>query len=241
MITYDGLHLEDDAILANRDVTSPITLVAAPEDETVLREVRKYRTHEIEDVHEHDEYREFLEKALKPLGLYSADFLPSSASSCYKVTFRDEAVAIFRLTPVAPDSVFHRTIPGASGKKILQVNNVAVEQTYQGDLLLGIILKNCALLSHAKGFDFVAGLVRHEVLPLFVDFGTLPVRHEPLHLLGDSAICDYVTYFRTDRREHIDYALARSYHYFHRKVTMKRIAADVKRSALRATDEFGSV
>jgi hypothetical protein len=234
-------HLEDTAILANRDVTSPITLAAAPEDEAVLREVRKYHTYEIQDVHEHDEYREFLEKALKPLGLYSADFLPSTASSCYKVTFRDEAVAIFRLTPVSPDSVFHRTIPGAAGKKILQVNNVAVEQTYQGDLLLGIILKNCALLSFAKGFDFVAGLVRHEVLPLFVDFGTIPVRHEPLHLLGDTAICDYVTYFRTDRREHIDYALARSYHYFHRKVTMKSIAADVNRLAVRATDEVGRV
>jgi hypothetical protein len=235
-----NLHLEPSAILDNRDITAPITSAAAPMDETVLREVRKYRTCEIRDVQEHDEYRSFLQSALKPLGLYSEDFLPSTTSSCYKVTFGGEAVAIFRLTPVGPESVFHRTIPGASGKKILQVNNVAVEQTYQGELLLGVILKNCALLSHAKGFDFVAGLVRHEVLPLFVDFGTIPVRHEPLHLLGDAAICDYVTYFRTDRREHIDYALARSYHYFHRKVTMKNIAADVNR-LVHAPDRLGGV
>jgi hypothetical protein len=220
--------------LTKQNPVSLVSYAAAPRDDVVLREVQKYQTIEITGAQDQHQYRDFLERALKPLGLYSDDFLPGAASSCYKITFRDQTVAIFRLTPVAASSLFHRVIPGACGKKILEVNNVAVEKSYKGDLLLGIILRNCALLSHAKGYEFVAGLVRHEILPAFVDFGTIPVQHDPLHLLGDDGICDYVTYFMTDEQEHIDYALARSYHYLHRKITMKNIDADVRRMRVRA-------
>ncbi|WP_460062607.1 hypothetical protein [Streptomyces sp. YKOK-I1] len=226
-------------VLANLDMASPITYAASPKDEEVLQEVRKYQISEIGSVNELREYSEFLENALKPLGLFSEDFLPRPSSECYRVSFRGQLVAIFRLTPTARDSAFHRVIPGASGKKILEVNNVAVEQSYKGDLLLGIIMKNCALLSHVKGYDFVAGLIRHEILSLFTDFGTIPVRHAPLHLLGDESVCDYVTYFMTDSEEHVDYAISRSYHYFHRKVTMRRIAADVAALKTRSVEVVG--
>ncbi|WP_439675426.1 hypothetical protein [Embleya sp. MST-111070] len=231
---------EDDGIPTDHAMAaSPVAFVAAPKDESVLAEVRKYQTCMITETQEREEYREFLEKALKPLGIYRDKFLPGVTSSCYKVTFDGRMAAIFRLTPAAPDSIYHEVIPGAAGRRIIEVNNVAIEQSFKGDLLLGIIMRNCALLSHAKGFDYVAGLIRHEILPMFVDFGTIPVRHAPLHLLGDETICDYVTYFMTDRKEHVDYAVSRSYHYFHRKVTMKRIAADVAESTLCPTDALG--
>ncbi|GAA3122016.1 hypothetical protein ACFQ0X_06390 [Streptomyces rectiviolaceus] len=234
------MQLTDDDVLANQDMDSPITYVASPRDDHVLREVRKYQTSEIANVHELQEYGDFLRGALKPLGLFSEDFLPRASSECYKVTFRGQLVAIFRLTPAAPESAFHRTIPGGRGKKILEVNNVAVEQSYKGDLLLGIIMRNCALLSHVKGYDFVAGLIRYEILPLFTDFGTIPVRHTPFHVLGDEDVHDFVTYFMTDSKEHIDYAISRSYHYFHRKVTMRGIAADVDELKLCAAEAMGS-
>lgn len=237
--------MKTNVVQTNSDLELPGTYSASPRDETVLRELRKYEVYELTDLQEHDggyrEYEDFLKRSFKPIGLYNDEFLPAVESSCYKITFGDEIVAIFRLTPVGEDSVFHRTIPGAVGRKILEVNNVAVERTYQGDLLLGIILKNCAVLSHLKGYDVVAGLVRYDVLPVFVDFGTIPVRHEPLHLLGDPAIHDYVTYFMTNKKAHVDYALARSYHYFHRKVTMKNIDSDVKCLTSRSKNEMRSV
>lgn len=232
------MRLQDTAILANQDISAPASYAAASKDDDVLCEVQKYRTHEITDGQMQDEYREFLQKAFKPLGLYREDFLPGAASSCYRINFRDQLVAIFRLTPVSSDSIFHQVIPGAPGAKILEVNNVAVDVSFKGSLLIGIILKDCALLSHIKGYNFVAGVVRRQVLPVFVDFGTIPVRHEPLHVLGDPKISDYVTYFRTDEREHVDYVLARSYHYFHRKVTMSKIDAD--RLSLRLRAQVGS-
>ncbi|MEV3993196.1 hypothetical protein AB0J57_30250 [Streptomyces sp. NPDC049837] len=221
-------------VLENQERESFITYTAAPHDPDVLRELHKYQISEITETWEEEDYRDFLKKALTPLGLFREEFLPSQSSHCYRITFDGETTAIFRLTPTDPGSVFHQVIPGAAGKKILEVNNVAVEESFRGDLLLGVILRDCALLAHEKGYDFVAGVVRHEILPLFVDFGTIPVRHDPLHILGDENICDYVTYFMTHRREHIDYACARGYHYFHRKVTMNAIDADVRRSRERA-------
>ena len=219
------VRLDDSMILANQDIMLPASYAAAAEDETVLREVRKYTTHEITDGQAREEYEEFLQRAFKPLGIYREHFLPGASSSCYRINFQGQVVAIFRLTPVSPESALHQIIPGASRARILEVNNVAIDESFKGDLLIGIILKNCALLSHVKGFDFVAGIVRRQVLPVFVDFGTIPVLHEPFHLLGDPAICDYITYFRTDDDQYIDYVLARSYHYFHRKVTVKNIDA----------------
>jgi hypothetical protein len=79
-----------------------------------------------------------------------------------------------------------------------------------------------------RGYQVVAGIVRYEVLPFFVDFGTIPIRHDALHVLEDPSICDYITYFRTDEEMYVDYARARGYHYCHRKVTMKGIDADVR-------------
>ncbi|MFI8850155.1 hypothetical protein [Streptomyces sp. 891-h] len=216
--------------LDESEPSNPATFTAAPMDEDVLREVRKYQIHEISDAADLDDYRAFLRDALKPFGLYSEEFLPGTGAVCYKVTFEDRLVAIHRLTPAEPESALHRIIPGAHDKRILEVNNVAIEQAFRGDLLLGIILRNCAVLSHSKGYDLVAGVIRHEMLPLFADFGTIPVRHEPLHLLGDAGIDDYVTYFRTENQAQVDYAIARGYHYFHRKVTMREIDEDVKRA-----------
>ncbi|MFD9203853.1 hypothetical protein ACFWDP_36995, partial [Streptomyces anthocyanicus] len=97
-------------------------------------------------------------------------------------------------------------------------------------------MKYCALLAHAESYDFVAGLIRHDLLPLFTDFGTVPVRHTPFHLLRNEEVHDYVTYFMTDSKEHIEYAISRSYHYFHRKVTMRKIAADVAAAKARPTE-----
>ncbi|WP_433662263.1 hypothetical protein ACQPW1_08960 [Nocardia sp. CA-128927] len=235
---------ETQVILDNRDLELPITFSASPASAIVIEELRKYQTHEIPDVDDNEEsyrqYKEFLERALKPLGLYREEFLPATASLCYRVTYCDETAAIFRLTPVGDKSIYHRLIPGASRKRILEVNNVAVEPAYRGDLLLGIIMKNCALLSHTLGFEIVAGIVRYEVLPMFVDFGTVPVHHEAIHLLGDDTICDYITYFMTREQAHVDYALARSYHYFHRKVTMKNIQTDVESRQPRGTARIGA-
>jgi hypothetical protein len=219
------MRLDDSMILANQDIMLPESYTAAAEDETVLKEVRKYRTYEITDSQSQEEYKEFLQRAFKPLGIYREGFLPGASSSCYRINMQDQLVAIFRLTPVSSGSALHRIIPQASRARILEVNNIAIDDSLKGDLLIGVILKNCALLSHVKGFDFVAGIVRRQVLPVFVDFGTIPVLHEPLHILGDPAICDYITYFRTDDDQCIDYVLARSYHYFHRKVTVKNIDA----------------
>lgn len=219
-------------VIAALDESNPkntATFTAAPQDEDVLREVRKYQIHEIAGAKDLDDYREFLREALKPLGLYSEEFLPGSAAVCYKITFEGRLVAIFRLTPAEPDSTLHGVIPGACDKRILEVNNVAIEKTFRGDLLLGVILRDCAVLSHEMGYDLVAGVIRHEILPMFLDFGTIPVCHEPLHLLGDGSINDFVTYFRTESREQVDYAIARGYHYFHRKITMRKIDAEAKR------------
>ncbi|MFI0407405.1 hypothetical protein [Actinomadura sp. 3N508] len=228
--------LEPIAVLDGGNPTTTTTYAAAPEDDEVLRELRQYQTHEVAEAQELDEYRDFLKNALRPLGLYSDEFLPDIASTCYRVTFDSELVAIFRLTPMAPDSTLHHIIPGATGKSVLEVNNIAVDKAFRGDLLLGIILRNCAVLSHTMGFDFVAGVIREEILSWFTDFGTIPVRHEPLHLLGDDTVNDFVTYFRTDSREYVDYAITRGYHYFHRKVTMRNIKADMKRARRRAAD-----
>jgi hypothetical protein len=228
-MSTDSIDRIEGDILNDHAMAAKSAFVAAPDDEEVLREIRKYKTTEIQDFHDQGNYREFMESSFKPLGIYREEFLPQLDSSCYKVTCDDQMVAIFRLTEVMPGSVFHQIIPGSSGRRIIEVNNVAVEKDYRGELLLGIILRNCALLSHLKGCDVVAGVVRYDVLPYFVDFGTIPVPHEPFHLLGDPTIDDYITYFMTGSRDHVEYAVARGYHYFHRKIVMNNIKADVKR------------
>lgn len=228
-MSINSINQFEEDILVDQVMMGKSIYVAAPEDQKVLQEIRKYKTVEIQDLDDEGKYRKFLEDSFKPLGMYSENFLPNSASSCYKVTCSGEMVAIFRLTQAAPGSIFHEIIPDARNKKIIEVNNVAVEKKHRGELLLGIILRNCALLSHFKGCDVVAGVVRHDVLPYFVDFGTIPVLHEPFHLLGDPKIDDYITYFMTSSRDHVEYAITRGYHYFHRKITMNEIKADVKR------------
>lgn len=219
------------------DLAPGISYAAAPRNDAVLAEIQKYRVCEIASAEDSSEYAEFLRSEFNAVGIYRDEFLPSDASTCYKVAIDTELVAIFRLTPAEESSIFHRVIPGVAGKEVLEVNNVAVARSFRGDLLLGFILNSCALLSYWHGYDIVAGIVRYDVLPLFIDYGTIPVRHEPLHLLGDVDICDYVTYFRTDKPEYIRYAVARSYHYFHRKVVMKKIAGDVTVTTPQITGE----
>jgi hypothetical protein len=123
--------LETADILNGTDADLPARFAAAPRDSRVLAELAKYSIHEIPDMEgggpSYVEYKEFLERALRPLGLYRAHFMPDESSTCYRIARSGETVAIFRLTPAEGGSVFHRLIPGAAQMQVLAVNNVAID------------------------------------------------------------------------------------------------------------------
>lgn len=171
-------------------------------------------------------YDKLLSSVYEPLGFMSQDILPSEHSDRYQVLFKGQVVGIFRMTAVErEESPYFRIVPGATAdgqrRKLAEVNNVIIASDFRATILLGLIVYHSAWLAHQNGYDFVVGLTRHQTLRFFVDFGVIPVDHEPLHLLGKEQYLDFVIFFDTQAPASIAYMHERAARYFHQQYVMK--------------------
>lgn len=188
-----------------------------------------YEIGTIECAHGVEEYLEFLKAHYEPLGFMCGDVLPESDSILIGIRFKGRLAAIFRLTMVTDiNSPYHRLIPNAihrSGerKRLLEVNNVVIAREYRASAVLGLILYRSACEAHSRGYDFVVGLNRYQILRFFVDFGVIPVEAPPIHVLGKDHLSDFINYYDTADPNSIAYMHERAKRYFHQEYVMKSI------------------
>lgn len=177
------------------------------------------------------DYQALMRDAYEPLGFMQDSVLPTACSDCYRLQFAGRTIAVFRLTPVEENgSAFFPLIPdaiGADGRraKLLEVNNVVVAADFRATIVLGLILTHCATIAARQRYDFVVGITRYQTLRYFVDFGVVPVDHEPLHLLGRPDLLDFVIYYDVSTPASRLYFRQRSRRYFHQQYVMRCIQA----------------
>lgn len=173
-------------------------------------------------------YEALMRNAYEPLGFMSPTVLPTERSDCFQIRYNGKLIAVFRLTPVEdPASAYFPLLPiglrPRSNVRLLEVNNVVVDQDFRATIVLGLILVHSATIAVASGYDFVVGITRYQTLRYFVDFGVIPVDHEPLHLLGRPDILDFVIYYDVQTIESRDYIHQRARRYFHQQQVMRSI------------------
>lgn len=191
-------------------------------------ERERYTVREIEDHESLGDYRHLIENAYEPLGFMHSDLLPGPESECFELRYDTRLVAVFRLTPVlCGDSPYFLLSPfssKATPKRLLEVNNVVVDTDFRATIVLGLILESCATIAMRREFDYVVGITRQQTLRYFVDFGVIPIDHEPLHLLGREDILDFVIYYDLTSEDSRNYVRQRSIRYFHQQKVMCSIS-----------------
>jgi hypothetical protein len=185
------------------------------------------------------EYHRVLRAHYEPLGFYTEQVLPSADSVLFMVRHEGSIAAIFRLTGVDdPGSPYFDLVPGARDaggrpRKLLEVNNVVIARTYRASIVLGLLLYRSACEAHARGYDFVVGLNRLQILRFFVAFGIVPVDHPPLRLLGKEHLNDFINYYDTADPVSVAYMHERAKRYFHQEYVMRNIQEKYARPLVR--------
>ncbi len=191
-------------------------------------ERERYTVKEIEDHGSLGDYRHLIENAYEPLGFMYSDLLPGPESQCFELRYDARLVAVFRLTPVlCADSPYFLLPPFCSRgapERLLEVNNVVVDTEFRATIVLGLILENSATIAMRYQYDYVVGITRQQTLRYFVDFGVIPIDHEPLHLLGREDILDFVIYYDLTSEDSRSYVRQRSIRYFHQQKVMRSIS-----------------
>lgn len=187
----------------------------------------RYSLHRLADAQEFDEYEALMRSAYDPLGFMCEQVLPNAQSQCFKLLHGDELSAIFRLTPIAEGSIYHQLIPrrewSEDVRRFIEVNNVVVADQFRATIVLGLLLKHCARIAAEQAFEAVVGLTRYQTLHHFVDFGVMPIDHQPLHLLGRTDILDFVIYYDVTTNDARRYMEERASHYFQQRYIMAAI------------------
>ena len=178
---------------------------------------------------EFDHYDELLTSTYLRERIFSKTFLPGSDVRRFGVVDEEGRLAgICGLKEPDRDraDVFRSRIPGvASGLQIREVINVVIKRPYQGSSAFAVLCGGVAEAAVAFGADLLVGITRASLLKSFVRFGLDPAVHEPLHLLGDAKINDFIIYYDFRAPGAIDYMRAR---------TSRVIEQDRRMVALRA-------
>ncbi|WP_020649667.1 hypothetical protein [Solimonas variicoloris] len=189
----------------------------------------RYRIREIDGQLQRRTYEALLEQTYGALGFPLAGLRPTDDSRCFLLEFGAQTAATFRLTPVDDgDHHFRRVLPRATRAdgaplRLLEVNNVIVVPRFRATIALGLLLRHSALHAAAHGYDFIVGLTRYQVLRHFVEFGVVPVDHEPLHLLGRDDLLDFTIYYDTASPASCAYIEQRAQRYFHQQYVLRSI------------------
>jgi hypothetical protein len=100
---------------------------------------------------------------------------------------------------------------------------VILKPSYRGNVALGLLLYEAAKKAWQKNYDYIVGIARHRVLRYFVEFGVIPVLHEPLHLLGKEDLMDFIIYYDTHSANSIQYLEERAKRFFYQEYVMAAI------------------
>ncbi|MGH8444647.1 MAG: hypothetical protein ACREVL_05230 [Solimonas sp.] len=194
-----------------------------------LYRVERYGVEAVTTPAQWQAYDALFEQTYRALGFPLDALRPEADSRCFLVTHDGQPVATFRLTPVTDvDSHYHRLLPrrarrDGSPLRLLELNNVIVAPRFRATIVLGLLLRHSALFAAECDYDYIVGLTRYQILRHFVEFGVVPVDHEPLHLLGRDDLLDFVIYYDTASRDSCDYIEQRARRYFHQQFVLHSI------------------
>ena len=172
------------------------------------------------------QYISLLKSTHAPLGFFRESVLPKEETQCFGLFFNESLEGIFAITPI-PDiskTQYFKYIPNLkSSEKVAELSNVVLRKRFRGSVALGVILYEAAKHAVSGKYFALVGTTRQQTLPFFVDFGVTPVFHEPLHLMGDQSINDFVIYFETNKKESIDYMHTRAERFFQKELVLAKI------------------
>ena len=149
---------------------------------------------------EFDVYDELLSSTYLRERIFSKTFLPTPDASRFGVTDEEgRIVGICGLKDLDPDrtDLFLTRLPvkRSSDLKVKEVINVVIARPYHGSAAFAVLCGGIAEAAVAVGADLLVGITRAALLKSFVQFGLDPAIHEPLHLLGDERINDFIIYY----------------------------------------------
>ena len=181
-------------------------------------------------------YQRLLETTYAVLGFLDSGanhFLPGPDTQRFLLRREATVVGLYSLTPVGSDhAYFSQYIPGFAQhvEGAFEINNIIILKPHPNTL--GIL----QLLSHAIEYAlahekvFLVGIARYAALKVFVEAGSVPVYHPPLHLLGQPKLKDFVTYFDLRSSANIDYIRQRAERLHHQICVLDAIKTDFIRS-----------
>lgn len=164
---------------------------------------------------EFDRYDELLSSTYQRERIFSKAFLPGSDVRRFGVVDEEGRVAgICGLKDVDRDrrEFFLGRIPvrAFSNIQIKEVINVVIRRPYHGSSAFAVLCGGVAEAAVALGADLLVGITRASLLKSFVKFGLDPAVHEPLHLLGDEKINDFIIYYDFRAPGALEYMRART-------------------------------
>jgi predicted GNAT family N-acyltransferase len=184
-----------------------------------------YTFFEISSKKDIEEYDKLLDVTYSPLGFLDPKILPKQETMRFGLNFDDELIAICSLTPILDNNTnaFSEVVPMFQGKRLIEMGNVIIKPKFRGNVTLGLLFSNVARYSNRNNYDYVVGITRHKILRHFVDFGVIPVLHEPLHLLGNEDLNDFILYYDTHANESIQYMEERTRRFIYQEYIMASI------------------
>jgi len=164
---------------------------------------------------EFDEYDELLSGTYLRERIFSKAFLPGSDVRRFGVVDEEGRIAgICGLKNVdrARSEFLLERIPVSvsSSIQIKEVINVVIRRPYHGSSAFAILCGGVAEAAVALGAHLLVGITRASLLKSFVKFGLDPAVHEPLHLLGDEKINDFIIYYDFRAPGAVEYMRART-------------------------------
>jgi hypothetical protein len=164
---------------------------------------------------EFDGYDELLSSTYTRERIFSKAFLPGSDVRRFGVVDEEGRIAgICGLKDLDRDRTefFLARIPVSvcSNIRLKEVINVVIRRPYHGSSAFSILCGGVAEAAVAFGADLLVGITRASLLKSFVKFGLDPAVHEPLHLLGDEKINDFIIYYDFRAPGAVEYMRART-------------------------------
>jgi len=101
-----------------------------------------------------------------------------------------------------------------SAATLVELRNFAVSQPFLASPALAMLCCGASTFFTDRAPNVIAyGIVRYGILRSFIAFGPLPAEMEPIHLLGDDGVDDYLIYYDLRGREGVRYLHDRFHHY----------------------------
>jgi hypothetical protein len=164
---------------------------------------------------EFDQYDELLSSTYLRERIFSKAFLPGSDVRRFGILDGEGQLAgicgLKEPDCVRRDFLLARIPVAASADlQIREVINVVIRRPYHGSSAFAVLCGGVAEAAVAFGAGLLVGITRAALLKSFVRFGLDPAVHEPLHLLGDAKINDFIIYYDFRAPGAIDYMRART-------------------------------